>query len=1566
VPWAARRIRAPRDSPPPPAGGSIAGLADKAAGPGLPPSLRPSSVAAGGQPETAPATGWSPGDAAKGKDEPTPDPPAGGEGEEPAPAQRAGGRAGRAPPIPPPEARRPPAVTPSGKAPAGDQGGQASGAPAPSTGEAGPQAAAFGPEPSDAASPHPGPEDQAAGLESGARAGVQVSAPIQLVAAAGGLAADVAPVSADISSPLPVFAPPVAGNAPRETHVDLEPPLQSVPIAFKTGPAPAAPEARDRSASVPPYSSPGGAETDLPARLEPADLPPESPSVPAGRKARTNVEPSFESAGSDVAPWTRAFAGRAEKTGPAEFAPARARPIAPPDRLRPFPPVVGPPGHVVQREASPGSGRAADLPPATQLAKEGQGERPAPAGRSSGADDVLFAGDRPETGRAAAAGARGTGWAGSSAVAVPALETVAVQAAPGSAVAAQAEILPEDAPAVPPVPSGAILAEESGTVICAPVDRTGPAGLAGVGSEAGARSAPQEQKLPAISFEILEPAIQPQEARPGADERVVARHAMVETELEIEPSEQAFGLPAHATGQETGISAPRIDTGAKPGPAAAPIESAGLPAPERGVPAAEQPSAIQLRRKAPGRTGEPASEAEGARQARSETSESVAADRPDPGEAMPLPRDAPATSGAADPSAGSLGLAVREDGVEAIAQSSAASRPVAAGGTGLPPSPAAETWADNRTRPQARSEISGPPVPSSVRRVEEGPAPGEEPAAPAAPVAEVQPVLKLPEARGGGGSSGPTDAPAKAEIGVIREVFSEIGVPRREGGAQKVGESAVPAPAVPEAPPAPVQMHSSRGRSPRAVARLAEVGSTSDAAAAGLAEVEGISAAATPAKACESAPMAPWPATAPDTDQSRSTADLSSENSPVRDAVVATPSAATATTAATSARFPSSLVASFRAAGERATRPEGARTGGDVSAEPPIEGESVTPVSGEPATAPLVAANENAASFVAVEVAPPAPLSAPHVVQRKSANGLGEGAATPDMSPSPARFTQSAEAVGSAGRGEPAAPDSAGLATALSFRPGPEAAAAQRASNALAALALPAEVRETRLAIPAEVALAVPSGESPHRPSQARSTGAGLAEPEAARAEGAPAIRARTAESAGPAVREIVSRPGNHDAAATRWTPRAPSVQRAASPSRPPGRPLAPAYDAPSSRVADRGASRSDGAATAFVERPVRRDGEARPASALECARPAPPPRGTARALPEPAAGAPHAPASGARDRAIRPPSAAPARRTRDRILAAPRPIDSGMPAPAAPASERFASSAAPASGPGEARRPRPGAAARDSGPAPSLAAEARGSAAEAASRPSPGRAERDGAANWPARRAEGQTSEAAPPTARGARTDSISAEAKILGETHRPMRRNPLRAAEGPRQSGKGPLRIGMPLAAQAVAFAAVEAVGVPVPSSPRSASVPGTAPSDVNSSGPAARTPLPGPPASAAPPSRRAMLSIGAEPPVPAAPMGAPPSKRSAAQSRAAAVASYLDSNMPAAPGARPPRVRRAEPPGAARPQRDQPAPEPAVRVHIGRIRVEGPPAKPGARFSRPSPSLRLADYIDRRRGR
>jgi hypothetical protein len=87
------------------------------------------------------------------------------------------------------------------------------------------------------------------------------------------------------------------------------------------------------------------------------------------------------------------------------------------------------------------------------------------------------------------------------------------------------------------------------------------------------------------------------------------------------------------------------------------------------------------------------------------------------------------------------------------------------------------------------------------------------------------------------------------------------------------------------------------------------------------------------------------------------------------------------------------------------------------------------------------------------------------------------------------------------------------------------------------------------------------------------------------------------------------------------------------------------------------------------------------------------------------------------------------------------------------------------------------------------------------------------------------------------------------------------------------------------------------------------------------------------------------------------------------AAAMASYLDRNMPAqAPTRSQPAAART----AERAEREASGrggtPRPAtVKVHIGRIRIDAPaPAPPRARFSRPAPSVPLADYLGRRYGR
>ena len=85
-----------------------------------------------------------------------------------------------------------------------------------------------------------------------------------------------------------------------------------------------------------------------------------------------------------------------------------------------------------------------------------------------------------------------------------------------------------------------------------------------------------------------------------------------------------------------------------------------------------------------------------------------------------------------------------------------------------------------------------------------------------------------------------------------------------------------------------------------------------------------------------------------------------------------------------------------------------------------------------------------------------------------------------------------------------------------------------------------------------------------------------------------------------------------------------------------------------------------------------------------------------------------------------------------------------------------------------------------------------------------------------------------------------------------------------------------------------------------------------------------------------------------------------------RTAAIAAYLDRHMPSAALAQPPAQHAWQDRAAfARPARGQAADPPPIRIHIGQIRVDGPPAAPGPRFSRPVPRLGLAAYIERRQG-
>lgn len=88
--------------------------------------------------------------------------------------------------------------------------------------------------------------------------------------------------------------------------------------------------------------------------------------------------------------------------------------------------------------------------------------------------------------------------------------------------------------------------------------------------------------------------------------------------------------------------------------------------------------------------------------------------------------------------------------------------------------------------------------------------------------------------------------------------------------------------------------------------------------------------------------------------------------------------------------------------------------------------------------------------------------------------------------------------------------------------------------------------------------------------------------------------------------------------------------------------------------------------------------------------------------------------------------------------------------------------------------------------------------------------------------------------------------------------------------------------------------------------------------------------------------------------------------ASMRTAAIAAYLDHHMPSAASVQPPAQHPWQDRAAfARPARGQAADPPAIRIHIGQIRVDGPPAAPGPRFSRPVPRLGLAAYIERRQG-
>ena len=92
-----------------------------------------------------------------------------------------------------------------------------------------------------------------------------------------------------------------------------------------------------------------------------------------------------------------------------------------------------------------------------------------------------------------------------------------------------------------------------------------------------------------------------------------------------------------------------------------------------------------------------------------------------------------------------------------------------------------------------------------------------------------------------------------------------------------------------------------------------------------------------------------------------------------------------------------------------------------------------------------------------------------------------------------------------------------------------------------------------------------------------------------------------------------------------------------------------------------------------------------------------------------------------------------------------------------------------------------------------------------------------------------------------------------------------------------------------------------------------------------------------------------------------------------RAAAIAAYLDRHMPAAAAAvasspaPSPASRKLDRPITARSPREEAGRPAPVKIHIGRIRVDGPAPPPKRpRFRRPRPLVSLADYEDRRQKR
>jgi hypothetical protein len=97
-------------------------------------------------------------------------------------------------------------------------------------------------------------------------------------------------------------------------------------------------------------------------------------------------------------------------------------------------------------------------------------------------------------------------------------------------------------------------------------------------------------------------------------------------------------------------------------------------------------------------------------------------------------------------------------------------------------------------------------------------------------------------------------------------------------------------------------------------------------------------------------------------------------------------------------------------------------------------------------------------------------------------------------------------------------------------------------------------------------------------------------------------------------------------------------------------------------------------------------------------------------------------------------------------------------------------------------------------------------------------------------------------------------------------------------------------------------------------------------------------------------------------------PTADAGSADETANAIASYLDRHWPSAAAPRPAIVPRPEGPVGGRSLRDEASRPPAMKIHIGQIRVDGPAATPAprARFARPRPKLGLGDFIERRPGR